>query len=542
MYPKAQMSDPTRIKLDEKILDKFFKDIFRGKVSELAVEKGLPYRLVYNLAHGRISSLSAEDYKILFGEELPYLLPERVRGTSFRGMVRLWLYLNDGVTKADLYREFYLDKQLSKVDYRIFSGKVKTVEGRLERIMERKFIDQGFDRLEIKEAIEELDLIRDDERVPYEQIKPVLDYLKENLRLSPTSILNQNYLRYERGELRTAPKKAYDYALKLKKETEKALDSGSKTEIEKLREKIYGKREGLVLYAEVEDKLKFLQKYGGKSPKKYLGRSIKNYEKSILKRVASSRAERIAKDCNELISNKPELTILSLPKSNFRTKLGILLSVLKSYVILRMTETEGKIQEKRILTPQLYRREEYGAGKDALVVMDRAAYSLKMSKRAFDLMVAGNREIFRKIASYDGRWHLPRLYLKELLEKEGFSLVKAKYEVLAEVYKKSFPPRESIARTASEEKPSQPRTSQSYSNTRKLANYPIGNEGFIYHRITSSGSYGPAHARKASQASSGLKYPTRKVQYWVVYGEEKPRSAPLIWDYLSTAHNMTELQ
>jgi len=288
MYEKTQTLDEPRIKLSEQMSDKLFEDIFRifhGKVSELAAEKGLPYALVYNLAHGRIRSLSARDYRIIFGEEPLYQEPERVDGVYFRGMVRLWLFLHDDITEADLYREFYPDKKFGKADYRIFSGEVKTVETRLEKIMEQKFLNQGFDRSEVKEWIGELELIHDEDRVCYEDIKPILEYLEETLEVSPTRVLSQSYVRYESGELKTVPKKVYDYALKLEKRAEDALNSGSKSEIEKLREEIYGKRDGLILYAHVEDQLKFLQEYGGKSPKKYLGRrqfTFKKYKNLLI--------------------------------------------------------------------------------------------------------------------------------------------------------------------------------------------------------------------------------------------------------------------
>ncbi len=460
MYAKARSLDQPRIKLSEEILDKFLKDVFHGEVSALAADKGLPYTLVYNLAHGRIRSLSPRDYRIIFGEEPLYQELERVDGVYFRGMVRLWLFLNGDMTKADLYREFYPDKKFSKVDYRIFTGEVKTVETRLEKIMEQKFLHQGLNRAEVKEWIEELDLVHDEDRVSYGEIKPVLEYLEDTLEVSPTRVLNRSYVRYETGELRTVQKKVYDYALKLKKQAEEALNSASRSEIEKLREQIYGKREGLILYAEVEDELKFLQKYGGQSPKKYFGRSISNYEKSILKRVASWRARKVIDDCIELISNRPELPILAVPKSHSKARLRGLLSILKSHLIYRITGSEeGRTYEKRILMPLFYEKERYRSGKYAFTSMDRVAYTLEMSKTAFDFMVAGNRDIFRRIGHYDGKWSLPTLYLKELLEKEGFHLIKAKYELLAKVCKKSLASRESTVRSAfmPKEKPSQHR-------------------------------------------------------------------------------------
>jgi hypothetical protein len=72
----------------------------------------------------------------------------------------------------------------------------------------------------------------------------------------------------------------------------------------------------------------------------------------------------------------------------------------------------------------------YGTETDELTRVDKAAHVLEMSKKAFDLMIAHNRDIFRRIGHYDGRWYLPTRYLQELSEKQGFDLVKEKYELL----------------------------------------------------------------------------------------------------------------
>ncbi len=448
MYRNVQIREARRIELDDKVLRRFFKEVLHGRISELALDKHLPYSLVYNLANGRIKSLSARDYRILFGEEPLHREQDRVNGAYFRGMVNLWLFLNDGAAKSDLYREFNQDKKVKKIDYRIFTGEVKTVGARLERIMEEKFLDQGFDRSEIKEGIGELDLIHDEQRVRYEDVKPMLDYLKEHLKVSPTKLLYGRYLRYERGELKTVSKKLYERILSLKKETEHAVYSVSRLEIEQLREKIYGEREGLTLYVELEDQLIFLQIYGGKSPKGYLGRSKRNYEESKLKRVASWRARKIIDDCDELINGNPDIPILSIPAPHLRERLGRLLSILKSHLIYRMTEREGTLYEKQVLEPSFRERRKYGTETDALTMMDRAAYVLEMSKMAFDLMVAGNRDIFRRMGHYDGRWHVPTRYLQDLLEKEGFDLIKEKYEFMAKIFGKSLQPMRLVFRVS----------------------------------------------------------------------------------------------
>jgi hypothetical protein len=430
MYHYEHIPDPNRIKLDKEILDKFFKEIFRGKVPELAIEKHLPYSLVYNVVNGRIKSLSPKEYRILFGEEPLHQGENRVEGTYFRGMVDLWVFLNDDATKSSLYKEFYPDKRVRQVDYRIFNGEVRTVRARLENIMEQKFLEQGFDESEIRDGIVELGHIPDEERVSYAYIKPLLEYLKKHMKVSPARLLRGRHMRYERGELKTVPRKIYNHMLHLREETEKALHSNSRAEIERLREKTSGKRKDLTLYVDVQEEIEFLRTYGEKGIKRYLGRSIKNYEESKLRRLATWRAERIRADCNELINNNPEIQIQSIPGPHRKARLGRLISSLKSFLLYKMEQRESIVYEKEVLTPSFDERVKYGTGTDELTRVDKAAHVLEMSKKAFDLMVAHNRDIFREIGHYDGRWHLPTRYLQELLEKQGFDLVKKKYELL----------------------------------------------------------------------------------------------------------------
>ena len=430
MYHSVHMPDPNRIELDEEILDKFFKEIFTGKVPELAIEKHLPYSLVYNVVKGRIKSLSPREYRILFGEEPLHQGESRVEGTYFRGMVDLWVFLNDDATKSSLYKEFYPDKRVRQVDYRIFNGEVRTVRARLEKIMEQKFLDQGFDESEIRDGIVELGHIPDEERVSYEYIRPLLEYLREHLTMSPARLLRGRHMRYEKGELKTVPRKLYTYMLQLRKETEKALHSGSRAEIERLREKTSGKRKGLTLYVDIQEEIEFLRTHGEKGIKRYLGRSIKNYEESRLKRVATWRAEKIRADCDELINNNPEIPIQAIPRPHRKARLGRFISSLKCLLLCKMEERESILCEKQVLAPSFDIGRRYGNETVELTRVDKAAHVLEMSKKAFDLMVAHNRDIFREIGHYDGRWHVPTRYLQELLEKQGFNLVKEKYELL----------------------------------------------------------------------------------------------------------------
>jgi hypothetical protein len=439
MYSKFRSSGKQRVELSKKILQKILERISSGRVSELADDIGLPYDLVYNLVHGRINSISTEHYKLIFGEEPPYQAVKRVDGTYFREMVRLWLYLHADDSEADLYREFYEDKDFKKVDYRIFSEATQTVEKRIESAMEEKFVKQGLNRFDIKELIREFFSMEEQERVRYEHIKPILNFLENTLEINPTRILNQWFERYEDGELKTVTKKVYDDALALKKRTERALSSGSRYELEKIREEIYGKRKGFSLFSEVEKELEFLRKYGGKNPREYLGRSVSHYKNARLKRIASWRVLKIKDACREYIDHHPELDLKSLPDSHRKARLKRLFFALQSYSVSRVIKDKGRIE--KIVLPRTYHpKEECYIETDSCVSLNKAAYFLGMSKIAFDLLVAENINTFRKIGTYHKEWYLPYQFLKKIKEKNGFDLLKAKYESLARNYGKSRHP------------------------------------------------------------------------------------------------------
>ena len=433
MYSKIKSSEQLRVELNEEILKKILKRISSGSVSEMADDIGLPYHLVYNLVHGRINSLSEENYKLIFGEEPPRQAVKRVNSTYFRGMVKLWLFLKGDASEADLYREFFPDRNVNKIDYRVFSEVTQTVEKKIEHAMEQKFIDQGFDRLDIIELIRELNLIEKQERVPYKDIKPVLSFLSETLNINPTRILNQWFVRYEDGELKTVSKKVYDDVMQLNRRTERALRSGSRYKVEKIREEIYGKKTGYTLFSEIEEELEFLRKFGGKNPRQYLGRSVSHYKKSRLKRIASWRVLKIKDACFELIDDHPELSLRTLPNSHRKTKLKRLLSILKSYSISKVLKDEDDI-ERSIFMPE-YDHGQYNTNECGLISLNKAGYFLGMSKIAFDLLVSENLDVFRRMGTYNKEWYLPYVYVKKIKEKNGFDIVRAKYEMLATKFK-----------------------------------------------------------------------------------------------------------
>jgi hypothetical protein len=193
----------------------------------------------------------------------------------------------------------------------------------------------------------------------------------------------------------------------------------------------------LTLYSEVEEELVFLRKYAKKSPKRYLGRSISVYRKRKLKRIASWRAQKIKDDCNQFIGSRLDLSLHSIPKFYAKIRVGGLLSVLKAHLTSKMIEADHRVYEKNILTPSRYNKEEYDKEEYGYTSMDRAARALGMSKKAFDLLLCQHSDVFKRIGIYDEKWYLPNLYLREIVEKEGFDLVVAKYESLAKNGKRS---------------------------------------------------------------------------------------------------------
>ena len=105
----------------------------------------------------------------------------------------------------------------------------------------------------------------------------------------------------------------------------------------------------------------------------------------------------------------------------------------KSYALRRVKEDEAGRSEKEILTPNTFVRDAYESEKYGYTRIDHAAVVLGMGKMAFDLMVSAHSDLFRTIGVYDDKtkkWYLPNLYLKELMMKQGFSLIKHKYTSL----------------------------------------------------------------------------------------------------------------
>jgi hypothetical protein len=131
-----------RVKLTEHLINHLTEDIMGSSVGALAKRTGLPYLLIYNIAHRRVKSLSARNYRIIFGEAPPLQEQKKMDGTRFREMVELWLFLNAGVTKSDLFKEFYGRGHTKRVDYRIFTGQTQSVDPGFVKHMQNEFMPE----------------------------------------------------------------------------------------------------------------------------------------------------------------------------------------------------------------------------------------------------------------------------------------------------------------------------------------------------------------------------------------------------------------
>jgi len=176
--------------------------------------------------------------------------------------------------------------------------------------------------------------------------------------------------------------------------------------------------------------VRLLMRYGGKGAKRYLGRGLRPYERGEIRHIASWRARRIVEDCRELIGQRTDLRLDSLPQPYRTRQILPLLALLLARAADLLSRVEGRLLEKRLLRP-FRASDEYKRSVHGFTQFDRAARSLGMQQKAFDLMVAENCDIFRVVGRYDRRWYLSDLYLKELLKNRHFDLISIKYERLA---------------------------------------------------------------------------------------------------------------
>ena len=426
---KASAMKP-RIPVVQRDLKQLFANYGTDSALELAKRSGLPYSLVYNVVHGRVQTVSNQHYIKLFGKPAPRQAPMKVDGTLFRAMADLWLFLNDGVTRADLYRELLDLGPSVTVDHRIFNSKVKTVSAKLEHAMQKKFIDVGIDGPLLKQWLDEFDELDQDDWVPYSQIRPILAYIESRLGVHPTAVLRQSVVRYETGELKHVSRTTFERIQALEQSTKKALRQTGQQNIDRIRELFLGGKNGYTLFSEIEEELLFLSRHSRKGVKYYLGRSLWTYRTGKAKRIPDWRARKIIQDCHRYIHTNPGLRLTDLPKSFRRSQINSLMDVMVARGSQLLSEKDGLAFEKRILRP--YRtKDDYGNSYHGFIPFDMASHVLGMKRRAFDLMVASHCDIFRSIGKYTQRWYLPDLYIKELRGKKDFSLISAKYEKMA---------------------------------------------------------------------------------------------------------------
>lgn len=430
LYPDRSKREADRVELTEDILKQLFSTVYKQSVPELVRRTGLPYTLIYNIVHRRVKSITAREFRMIFSQDPPVQEIKKVDGAFFRRMAQLWVYLHEGTTQKDLYQELMFPRTSGKIDYRIFNGRTKTVSPELEDRMKKKFTDAGIDEFTLRQWIAEHRRLDYNERIGYARIRPTLLFLHKHLGIHPTSILNQLFERYESGELKTVSRRIYDKARNLKDQVEKMHQAQSRPVLEKLKEQVYGKKPGYTLFSEIEEELLFLRKFAGKRPTAYLGRGLNIYKKENARRIASWRARRISKDCTDFIRRHPQLAVRSLPTKYRVSIMCRLLQVLSARTADLLGQREGLVLEKRILAPA-HARNEYKNVVHGFTQFDQAPSALGMNKKAFDLMVSSNCEIFREVGRYAERWYLSDLYLKELPRKPHFDLITKKYEWLA---------------------------------------------------------------------------------------------------------------
>jgi hypothetical protein len=397
----------------------------------LAKRTGLPYMLVYNLVNRRIGSVSNRHYEILFERPAPPQEPLKIDGSVFRAMADLWLYLHHGLTRTELYRDLVKrDSHHHKADHRIFNGAVATIDARIEHRMRAKFAEAGVDNQLLEQWLEEFEDIPHEQMIPYARIRPALVYLQNHMGVHPKSVLHQSVSRYEKGELTRVNRQVFDRVIAMQQKAERVLQKCKATRVEKLKEAMIGGKPGYTLYADIEAELSFLCRYAGKSAKQYLGRSRWTYETGKAKRISNERAAKIVIDVERFIHQNPRISLRLLPMSQRRQYVQPLMAVLLARMSQLLTGKEGIRFEKRILNPILPRGE-YGKTYHGFTPFDMASGVLGMKRKAFDLMVAGNCEIFRAVGKFEKRWYLSDAYLRELSKKKEFRYVLAKYETMA---------------------------------------------------------------------------------------------------------------
>ena len=428
---KRSVRKKPRISLTGRQIADLFAIQGTRSVALLAKQTGLSYMHLYNIVHRRVRSVSNRTSLQLFGKLPPAQDSLKVDGTLFRKLADLWVFLDGATTKAALCRDLLGQDRRATVDHRLFSGRIGRVDARLEHALREKFAAAGVDRPLLEQWLKEFDGLPHEQWVPYAHIRPALNYLEKALGIHPTSVLHQSVARYESGVLKRVSKGTADRIMRLKEQTERALQSRpGPRQLECVRESLTGGRSDYTLFSEIEADLLFLCRHGKRGVKHYLGRSLWTYRNGRAKRVADWRARRIVRECDRLIGENPNLPMASLPPRRRYAQIRALIDVMVARSGQLLSGEEGIAFEKRILRPSQPQLA-YQGPQRRFTPFDMASGVLGMRRKAFDLMVASHCDIFRSVGKYSQRWYLPDRYLEELTRKRHFGLISAKYERLA---------------------------------------------------------------------------------------------------------------
>lgn len=102
-YRSYTKLNKNRIALTDEDYNQLYDGEVKHSIPEMVKRTGLSYIFIYNIVRRRVKTISERNYKLLFGKEPTVRAFKKVDGSLFRNLVKLWLFLNDDVTQADLF-------------------------------------------------------------------------------------------------------------------------------------------------------------------------------------------------------------------------------------------------------------------------------------------------------------------------------------------------------------------------------------------------------------------------------------------------------
>jgi len=398
---KVELTDETRQKIKDRIGGTPYK--------EYSAETGIPVQVLSNLVT-RNSFISHSNYVTIFGVQPGPDELVRVDGLYFRQLVSLWQH-QTGIKDDDVYSQLSSENGADKSSVRrMVSGAVQTVDRRLEDIVEKKLSGIGIEKPDLETAIKQNETgnpIEKGKRYSYAEIKQILDYLKENFRISPSKILGRNPAFYIKNETATISGEVYRYAESFMEKGKQALSSGSAEQIKNLRIEVYGRDPleripGGIPYQAVRQMLDYLESKGVNS-RELLGRSRSRYDSLKLKVVPVDKYENVVRAFYER---------------------GI------------SAFMNGDIRERRILSGIVISTVPNSTEEDGFTSVGATGNALGINQLAFDLLVAENSPLFRgifvrRVEENRAGWYTPNPYIAKLKENLNFNLLREGYELLA---------------------------------------------------------------------------------------------------------------